>query len=470
MSDFSILASPPAVAPDPTKHVRYSLGMILGVDDLNQEFAYLAQRDQWILRDLVGYGTVWGLALSVPDPIGPRGPEIAVSSGVAVNPRGQLIRVAPAQCAAINDWLVAHLPELPSPPPATASVDLYVVLSYAECLTDPVPIAGEPCRTESDSVAPSRIADELKLELRFAPPPEQTEEDALREFVDWLRAHVTVVAGGVASMSVADFVAAIRAAAAPPMTSPPSGGYLGDTSPPVALTVPAGQAADYLRAAFLLWITELRPRWRPDWLGNAHDCGGGYPLAAPGYGNDLLLGRLTVGLTYNSIDPNSPRWEVQTIGVLPNVRPDIVIDESRRPWLLHMRFLQEWALQSVAGSASGSATGPVTVAAGIIVADGTAAPRGAYAGLVATAPPTATATYNELTLTFGSYQQPPATGLPQYVVKVTPWSGTLVAPIAVAVGDFLTGGFTVRVSKEGAPLTPAELKILQVMVEVTQYA
>ena len=39
---------------DPTLHVNYVRGMVLGVDDYVQEFAYLANRDQWALRDLIG--------------------------------------------------------------------------------------------------------------------------------------------------------------------------------------------------------------------------------------------------------------------------------------------------------------------------------------------------------------------------------------------------------------------------------
>ena len=49
------LTGPP---PDPTKHVNYTLGMILGVDEFTQEFAYLSERDRWAVRDLAGYGTL----------------------------------------------------------------------------------------------------------------------------------------------------------------------------------------------------------------------------------------------------------------------------------------------------------------------------------------------------------------------------------------------------------------------------
>jgi hypothetical protein len=81
---------PGALALDPTKHVNYVEGMVLGSADLRQEFAYHAQRPQWLARDLIGYGTVWGL--QVTQRFGARGPEVVVASGVALSPRGQLIR------------------------------------------------------------------------------------------------------------------------------------------------------------------------------------------------------------------------------------------------------------------------------------------------------------------------------------------------------------------------------------------
>jgi hypothetical protein len=96
MTTFTSTSVPRAAA-DPTKHVNYVLGMVLGVDDFNQEFAYLSERDRWLARDLLGYGTAWGLA--VTSGLGTRGPEVRVSPGVALTPRGHLVRVTPAQCA-----------------------------------------------------------------------------------------------------------------------------------------------------------------------------------------------------------------------------------------------------------------------------------------------------------------------------------------------------------------------------------
>ena len=93
--------------PDPTKHVNYNVGMVLGVDDFTQEFAYLSGRDQWMARDLIGYGTVRGLKVATEiDSV--KGPRVIVDPGVAVSPSGQMICVPTAQCAYLKDWVAEH--------------------------------------------------------------------------------------------------------------------------------------------------------------------------------------------------------------------------------------------------------------------------------------------------------------------------------------------------------------------------
>ncbi|HET6320194.1 MAG TPA: hypothetical protein VFG86_27365, partial [Chloroflexota bacterium] len=191
MSTFApFVATPQPSALDPTKHVNFTLGMVLGVDDLDQEFAYLLGHDQWLTREAIGYGTFTGLQLSLTSNAA-RGPGVQVSPGIAISPRGQLIRVAPAQAATLNDWIAAHAADVQSrigtqpTNPARGTLTLYVVLSYRDCPTDPVLVPGQPCRTEDQATVPSRRADDFSLELRFD-PPEQREEMAVSRFVAWL--------------------------------------------------------------------------------------------------------------------------------------------------------------------------------------------------------------------------------------------------------------------------------------------
>ena len=99
MDTFRTATAAPVV--DPTKHVNYSYGMVLGVDDFTQEFAYHSNRDRWAARDVEGYGTLVGLRVTVEE--NKAGAlEVVVTAGTALNPRGELIRVPVAQCAELE--------------------------------------------------------------------------------------------------------------------------------------------------------------------------------------------------------------------------------------------------------------------------------------------------------------------------------------------------------------------------------
>src|SRR5215510_8139703 len=91
-------------APNPHQHVNYAKGMVLGVDDFTQEFAYLSGRLQWLARDALGYGTLSGLRVQIED-AGADGPRLRVGGGSALAPGGQLICVPSDQCCVLNRWL-----------------------------------------------------------------------------------------------------------------------------------------------------------------------------------------------------------------------------------------------------------------------------------------------------------------------------------------------------------------------------
>jgi len=334
--------------PNPAKHVNFNVGMVLGVDDFTQEFAYLSGRDQWLARDLIGYGTVRGLNVRIEvDAI--KGPRVVVEAGVALSPRGQLICVSAAQCAYLKDWVADHsqeiTPQVSSPP--NSDLQLYVVLCYRNCPTDDVPIAGEPCRSEDKLMAPSRLSDDFSLELRLE-RPNQREEDAVRDFVAWLKQ--VPISTNEASIDLEKFLRAIRDAAAPwltsplssPLTSPPGDFMFG--VPPDELIINAADASDYFRAAFRVWVTELRPKWIARW----HGCAATHIEGdAAGDEDCVLLAQLDVPLL-----PLSPgTWDI------PN--EEIPVNQNERPYLVHLRLLQEWVLSGVAAAAGGGGKLPL---------------------------------------------------------------------------------------------------------------
>lgn len=344
------------VPPDPTQHVNYARGMVLGVDDFVQEFAYLAGRDRWLARDAIGYGTASGLRVWFEND-GSAGPRLHVSAGTALLPSGQLVDVPADQCAVINKWLakpenaatVTRLLDPSSPPlspPAppgageTGAITLYLTLNSAECLTRPVPIPGEPCRSEDELMAPSRIADDYGLQLRDK-PPQQVEEDALRDFVRWLRNNVLVIDSGLSPPGDdALWLAALRPAAQPwfdamsalpPQSPPPAvqavGDYLIDIVP---ISVASANLAEFLRVALRFWVTELRPLW----AAVRHH----RPQAADV--DSLLLAAVRFDVVWVGGQPGS--WQIA------GSPATVDIDESRRPLLAHTRLLQEWRLSDSA--------------------------------------------------------------------------------------------------------------------------
>lgn len=461
-------------AADPHKHVKYNLGMVLGVDDFVQEFTYQRSQREWLARDAIGYGTLWGLRV-LPEDDGSKGPRILIECGAALSPRGQLIHVSPAQCAYLNDWLAANRAAIEERYPSLASGDrisLYAMLAYADCDTDEVPLAGEPCRTEEQLTAPSRIKDHFKLQLRLDPPL-QTEEDALRNFVRAL-ALVEIVTGSGDETTLRAFENVVRNS--PVVTSPPSsppvspGGFDYDFS---SASIPDGQVQECLRAAFRIWTVELRPRCRPEWLANGGACSAGetqtrYPEAE----DFILLARLEMPITVDA-STSPARWSVASAAVVD-------VNDRDRPYVLHLRMLQEWLLGGLEPRAGGSfvqpfarlrplaartllAAGPPyeLAAAGLVMGNQTAV------GPVVGGLRVASVAAGEVVLTFDDYQVPDNSF--QYIVKVLPVSAPSRTPVpTVRFLEFRPAGFVLKVTRGTTNVSVADLQAVPFMLEVSR--
>jgi hypothetical protein len=466
--------------PDPTKHVRYTQGMVLGVDDFVQEFAYLAERDQWSVRDLIGYGTSWGLGVTWQT--GAQGPEVMVAPGMAVTPRGRLVRVTPAQCAPLNPWLARNAAAVATQiglSPLHPALTVYVVLCYRECETDLLPLPGEPCRADDQTRAPSRLTDDFRLELRFT-PPDQSEENAIRDFARWLHRHIEAATDDASSMPLDAFLAALRDAVVP-VSSPLDGSapaspqdFFLDESPGEPLPVHPSDLCRYLQAAYRLWVTDLRPRFRPNWLGEGQGCRG--PITPPAIDDAdcVLLAAAQVDLV-RELDGGP--WKVAESG--------LTIDESTRPYLLSLRLVQELLMcgPCCGGAGAGADAGaakpllfgavaapaPRVVAAGHLRGDGTAlAPPFNNLRRVATKP-------GRLVVTFDQFSAPTAGGAHHYVVNVLAGSTPEEHAPSVRFGGFDDGsgggpaGIVLLVWKSGSPMTLAHLNAIDFMVQVTEY-
>jgi hypothetical protein len=337
----------PAAGPlrtDASKRVNYTLGLVLGVDEFQQDQLYHAAGRRGHNRLLHGYGTVWGLRVN-PVPGGAE-PEIQVEPGMAVDPCGREICVADLMCVKLNRWLQVHETALKHVfGSGGRTLPLAVILCHRECPTDTVPVPGEPCRSQDDAMQPSRIRDgfELKLALRddapwgvptvgSPPGPEPTgltvyrtsqpEERAVRAF-GHLLGRVETTDSEVAEGGRAELLAAVRALRhavdEDVIASPPAA----DNSP---ILLPADRAREILREAFGVWVTEVRPAIRGE--ENPNTCGDGGGECC------VLLAEVDLPVTHD--------WVV--VGPSDAAPNPIRVREDSRPYLLHTRLLQEWLL------------------------------------------------------------------------------------------------------------------------------
>ncbi|MCA9559652.1 MAG: hypothetical protein KC583_13945 [Myxococcales bacterium] len=294
---------------DPAKHVNFELGMVLGADDLRQEFAYQANRDAWLARGALGYGTIAGLRLTTATVDGRR--EIRVHPGVALTPGGELVHVPRLQCADLIPWVAALNGTANAPADGADAVTAYITLRYDFAPTDEVPLPGDPCRPDDEALVASRIADCFDLELRHEAPV-QGEEDAVRAFGRWLQG----LPSGTPGDAPTEFVAKVRAfgatLAADAATDP--------AAPPIVATVPPTERCAYLREAIRLFVVEIRPTLIADNRGASN--------LPPGEAR-LLLATLRVPVAHHV----EHGWRFDEAR-------EVEIDERRRPILAHLRLLQ----------------------------------------------------------------------------------------------------------------------------------
>lgn len=333
-SPFTAVAT--ASAADPGRHVNFTSGMVLGVDDYRQEFAYHSARDKWIVRDFLGYGTLSGLAVSVEDD-GANGPRVRVTAGAAAAPSGQLICVGREQCGSVNAWLARDEVKetirlmLLDPNQDHLDLSLYLTLCYVDCAVADVPIPGEPCRSDENLMAPSRIADDYTLTFAFEAPP-MTEAEAIPALDSFLAQLDTDpgkpndAAGFADALRIAELQLQLALGVYPTDAAEPAAG---DLAP---LKVNPNFEISFRTALKTLWVTKLRPSVA------AQRCGTGSVTA-----NDcVLLTQIRLPIV-----KDDTTWSVD------GDQSVVVLDDSLRPVLLSAGIAQSTFGSSVVADSSG---------------------------------------------------------------------------------------------------------------------
>jgi hypothetical protein len=204
---------------------------------------------------------------------------------------------------------------------------VYVKLCYRECLTDKVPIPGEPCRDEENALAASRVKDDFRLELSLE-KPEQREEQAMRGFITWL-ARIPIrnsTGAGDEAIVLNKFLEKLREVGQNPNLDGSSSQTLIATAD---FFIDPSHATEFLCTAFRIWVTELRPRW----LGKNQTCAGNPPDECC-----VLLASLRVPVLLDA-----DVWKVKA-AVTTDPSTQVRMLEDDRPYVVSLRMLQEWAL------------------------------------------------------------------------------------------------------------------------------
>jgi len=257
-----------------------------------------------------------------------------------------------------------------------------------------------------------------------------------------------------------------------PLSSPPcaSGGiHFNFGSPRLSLRLDPLLAADYWLASLRVWIEEIRPRVHALCTAGCGCSGCSGQSTDPCPPDDcLLLARIDVPVVGGG---GSGEWHVDD-------KRAVLIDDSRRPLLAHLRLLQEWALGEQVAFPFSPLASPLAPIAPIVPV----VPHGPVATIVAAGivghhfvqPPVLnklTATFDStsrLKLTFSGYRMPGTTR--QYVIKAMALSGALRSgiPNPTIVSDgFDSRGFFLKVTNGAANIADATLQKMHFMVEVT---
>jgi hypothetical protein len=303
----------------PDARVNYEFGLVLGVEEFRQEQFYHLQKSYLHNRALHGYGVVSGLQIAL-DRTSDNDIRVNVSTGVGVDQCGRTFIIRSDQCAYLRAWLERNRQSLNLD---NGDHTLYVIGTYDECKDALVSIAGQPCASSEQSLAPSRIRDSFNITLSNEPPVMLAWETIRR--LAALMTRVRIINGLPESesdeLAITERVRVIDDPAALAGLDAPLAGYYG-TDLPDYLKLPAEGINETLDRIFMVWVTEVRPRLSPTVIDG---CGTSDPVET-----GILLGRLDF-----QIDDAGTPIQFSFSDATPTSSYD------QRPYLMQTQAIQE---------------------------------------------------------------------------------------------------------------------------------
>ncbi len=180
------------IEPDPllggpaAERVNYATGVLLSADDFRDEQTYHRSRLATALTNLLGHGTLAGLAVRAPE-AEDNDMHLRVEPGVALDRYGRLIEVVEPWCIRLANWFAAQptgalraATQRKPRTPLDVAVAVDVFLSLEDCGRGRTPSFAQGPFDALDALVPARLSEQpsFELVLRAEGPPGKIPEPA----------------------------------------------------------------------------------------------------------------------------------------------------------------------------------------------------------------------------------------------------------------------------------------------------
>ncbi len=145
---------------DPFARLSYQFGMMLGVDEFQQEQGYHLTKHRLSLRLFVGYGLAWGGAVSAK--VSDDAATLTVNPLFALDELGRELWLKEPCTLDLAQWSEEN--GLGDGTPA------YLTVRYRPCAAAPVPAVAAACDESALPTMPSRVLEDTECELRMEAP------------------------------------------------------------------------------------------------------------------------------------------------------------------------------------------------------------------------------------------------------------------------------------------------------------
>jgi hypothetical protein len=147
---------------DPFVRLYYQFGMLLGVDEFQQDQGYHLAKHRLATRLFQGWGVVWGDQPIIDKDATSTKPIAAVGPMLAIDELGRELYVRNRCTLDLDAWFTQNK--------VGDNVPTFLVLSYSKCPVSPVPALAAPCDDSVSPTRPSRILETATCALQTLEP------------------------------------------------------------------------------------------------------------------------------------------------------------------------------------------------------------------------------------------------------------------------------------------------------------